>query len=87
MIDLEIRVRGYLTQLLQACPLSEDQRWKDEPDGSDYHIRIHAHLPQTGQLLRWLLGAGDNLEVIQPEALRQTMAEQARKMVAIYEPC
>ncbi|KAA6184484.1 WYL domain-containing protein [Thiohalocapsa marina] len=84
LIDLEIRVRGYLTQLLLACPLSQGQRAEDEAEGAAFQMRIHARLPQTGQLLRWLLGAGDNLEVVRPEGLRRTVAEQARKMAAIY---
>jgi len=83
-IELMIRVRGYLTQLLLACPLADGQTWEDEPDGSDFDLRIQASLPQTGQLLRWLLGAGDNLEVLEPEALRHVVAEQTRKMEGLY---
>ncbi|MFP4077133.1 MAG: helix-turn-helix transcriptional regulator, partial [Halochromatium sp.] len=60
-IALVIRVRGYLTQLLLACPLTDEQTWEDEPDDSEFDLRIQAQLPQTGQLLRWLLGAGDKL--------------------------
>ena len=34
LIDLELRVRGYLATLLSVCPLSESQRLRDEPEGS-----------------------------------------------------
>mgnify|MGYP001809762328 CR=1 FL=1 len=83
-IDLELRVRGYLTELLTVCPLAPNQHWADEPDGSDFAIRLWATLPSTGQLLRWLLGAGDNVEVVAPPDLRQTVAVQAAKMAGIY---
>ncbi|MBK5966775.1 WYL domain-containing protein [Thiocystis minor] len=83
-IDLELRVRGYLTEVLTVCPLEPDQRWTDEPDGSDFDIRVWATLPSTGQLLRWLLGAGANVEVVAPLELRQTVAMQAAKVVGIY---
>ncbi len=83
-IDLELRVRGYLTDLLTVCPLEPAQRWEDEPDGSDFGIRVWATLPSTGQLLRWLLGAGDNVEVVAPLDLRQTVAIQAAKVAGIY---
>ncbi|MEA3642103.1 MAG: WYL domain-containing protein [Lamprobacter sp.] len=86
-IALVIRVRGYLTQLLLlACPLSDQQTSEDEPEGSDFELRIQARLPQTGQLLRWLLGAGDKLDVLEPKELRHVVAEQARKMAGVYVP-
>jgi len=84
LIDLELRVRGYPATLLSVCPLSEDQRLRDEPEGSPFTLRVQARLPSTGQLLRWLLGAWDNLEVVAPAELRQVLAAQAEKMVAIY---
>ncbi|MEA1051263.1 WYL domain-containing protein [Lamprobacter modestohalophilus] len=83
-IELVIRVRGYLTPLLLACPLSENQTSEEEPDDSDFDVRLQAQLPQTGQLLRWLLGAGDNLQVLAPVELRHVLAEQARKMAGLY---
>lgn len=84
LIDLTVRVRGYFTQLLLTCPFTEDQVVAEEPEDSDFDLRVSARLPQTGQLLRWLLGAGDNLEVVAPEAFRHVVAEQARKMAAMY---
>ena len=84
LIDLELRVRGYLATLLRVCPLSLDQRLRDEPEGSPFVLRVTARLPSTGQLLRWLLGAGDNLEVLAPEELRQVLAAQGEKMAALY---
>ena len=84
LIELTIRVRGYLTDLLQTCPLSADQDEEDEPDGSGFKLRLSATVPSTGQLLRWLLGAGDKLEVLGPPELRQTVRVQAAKMAGIY---
>jgi len=84
MIDLELRVRGYPVTLLTTCPLAADQRLEDEPLDSDFEIRVWAQVPSTGQLLRWLLGAGNNVEVVAPPDLRRVMAVQAAKMAAIY---
>ena len=86
LIDLELRVRGYLADLLSVCPLSEGQRIEDEPEDSAFILRISARVPSTGQLLRWLLGAGPNLEVLAPDDLRHVMAVQTAKMAAIYQP-
>ena len=84
MIDLELRVRGYLATLLATCPLSDDQHLVDEPEGSDFLLRVTARIPSTGQLLRWLLGAGDKVEVIGPPELRKLVACQHRRVSDIY---
>ncbi|MBK1725168.1 helix-turn-helix transcriptional regulator [Thiocystis violacea] len=84
LIDLELRVRGYLADLLRTCPMEPNQRLDDEPEGSDFDLRLWARVPSTGQLLRWLLGAGDNLEVVGPPDLRRIVAAQARKAAALY---
>ena len=84
LIDLEIRVRGYLATLLSACPLTDEQELEDEPEDSGFTLRVKARLPSTGQLLRWLLGAGDNVQVVAPETLRKVVAAQAAKTAALY---
>ncbi|TVQ85702.1 MAG: WYL domain-containing protein [Chromatiaceae bacterium] len=85
LIDLELRVRGYLTEVLRVCPLSEGQRIEDEPEDSAFTLRFSARVPSTGQLLRWLLGAGPNLEVLAPADLRHVMAVQTAKMAGVYQ--
>ena len=78
-------MRGYLADLLSVCPLNDEQRIDDEPEDSDFDLRISARVASTGQLLRWLLGAGPNLEVVAPADLRHMMAVQTAKMVAVYQ--
>ncbi|EIC19898.1 helix-turn-helix transcriptional regulator [Thiorhodovibrio frisius] len=84
MIELDLRVRGYLDAVLRDCPLSEGQRLQDEPEDSDFSLRLWAQIPSSGALLRWLLAGGDNLEVVAPESLRQVLVTQTAKMAAIY---
>jgi predicted DNA-binding transcriptional regulator YafY len=81
---LELRVRGYLATLLSVCPLSPDQTIVDEPETSHFSLMVKARVPSTGQLLRWLLGAGPNLEVLAPADLRHIMAVQTAKMATVY---
>lgn len=82
--ELELLARGYVAELLHDCPLSSEQRIVDEPDGSAFEVRVHARLPKTGQLLRWLLGCGNNVQVLAPDDLRIIVAEQAGKTAALY---
>lgn len=84
LIRLELRVRGYVVELLRDCPLAEGQRIEEEAEGSRFEARVHVNLRTSGQLLRWLLGLGDNVEVLAPDDLRRVMAAQATKMAALY---
>ncbi|WP_338114219.1 WYL domain-containing protein [Thiorhodococcus mannitoliphagus] len=76
LIGLEIRVRGYLAGVVDACPMAADQRVDDEPAGSDFRLRHWTRVPSSGLLLRWLLAVGDNLEVVNPPDLRRIFAAQ-----------
>lgn len=86
MIDLVLRARGYVASLLLECQLSADQRFEDEDEGSDFDLRVTATVPSTGQLLRWLLGCGDKIEVLAPADLRAVMAAQTAKTALLYAP-
>ncbi len=83
-IDLALRVRGYVTDLLRDKPLGERQRMEREDAGSAFDARVYARVPGSGHLLRWLLAAGDGIEVLKPPGLRALIASQARRMNALY---
>jgi proteasome accessory factor B len=82
--DLCLRARGYVADLLRDCPLSADQRIEDEPEDSDFEVQVRARVPATGQLLRWVLGCGDKVEVLDPDQLRQVVMAQTSKAAALY---
>ena len=74
-------VRG-LAQILgnEAVPAGA-ARGLDSP----FLARVRVQVPETGALLRWLLGLGDNIEVVAPAGLRLVMREQMAKAVRHYE--
>jgi predicted DNA-binding transcriptional regulator YafY len=47
-------------------------------------VRVRATVPDTGQLLRWVLGCGANAEVLAPEKTREVVSAQAVKMTGLY---
>ena len=85
-VHLVLRARGYVAGLLRECSLSTDQRIEDEETDSDFELRVSATVPETGQLLRWLLGCGDKVEVLAPATLRAVLAAQAAKAARLYAP-
>ena len=56
---------------LRETPLSEDQRIEEK---SDDEVIISATVADTAQLRWWLLGFGDQVEVLRPRKLREEMA-------------
>lgn len=85
-VHLVMRARGYVASLLRECSLSTDQCIEDEEADSDFELRVSATIPETGQLLRWLLGCGDKIEVLAPETLRAVVAAQTAKAARLYAP-
>jgi len=83
-IRLELKARGYVADLLLDCALSDDQVVEDEPEGSGFEIRIAATVPSSGQLFRWLMGCGDNVQVTAPVELSDKMLVQAKRIVSLY---
>ncbi len=84
VIDLELRVRGYAVEVLRVSPLTPAQRIDDEPAESPFLDRVRVQVPETGALLRRLLGLGDNVEVVTPAGLCLVMREQAVKVARHY---
>src|SRR5690606_23923247 len=51
LLDLKMRARGYVADLLRDCPLNETQKIDEDAEGSPFEVLVHATLPATGQLL------------------------------------
>lgn len=67
---------------LYETPLTREQTLTELEDGT---IKLVATLPNTPQLSWWILGFGDNIEVVQPKSLRKQIAETATKMQGRYQ--
>jgi predicted DNA-binding transcriptional regulator YafY len=70
-------------EYLFETPLSKDQRIEKLPNGS---MMITATVANTPQLVWWLLGLGNGVEVIEPKSLRQTMVSTIESMAKMYVP-
>jgi len=66
---------------LTETPLAEDQQLTLLEDGT-YKLKVT--LPDTSQLRWWLLGFGQQVEVISPKMLRDNFKEIAYKLKKIY---
>jgi predicted DNA-binding transcriptional regulator YafY len=66
---------------LFETPLSDDQSVATLPDG---RLKVTAEVRLTQQLVWWLLGFGEAVEVLAPPDLRAKLAAQAGAMAALY---
>ena len=79
LVALFTRDAGYH---LYETPLSEDQEIIPTRDGD---LKISATVFDTSQLRWWLLGFGDQVEVLKPRKLREEFSNVARSMAAKYK--
>lgn len=80
-IQLEAIFHHGVGDHLFETPISTDQVLENMGDG---RLRLKATVADTQQLVWWLLGLGDGVEVTQPPALRKSMADAIEKMSRIY---
>ena len=69
---------------LDERPLSNGHRLEEQPDG---RMLLTATVVDSSELRWWLLGFGDQVEVLAPASIREEMARIARRMVRHYGDC
>jgi predicted DNA-binding transcriptional regulator YafY len=82
-IELVVRFTEPAVEHLRETPLSLDQ--KIEPEKADW-VCLHATVPDTAQLRWWLMGFGDQVEVLEPTSLRDEFSALSKSMNKIYHP-
>lgn len=82
-VRLEARFTTPAADHLLETPLSLDQQITPDQPG---WVRLQATLADTAQLRWWLLGFADQVEVLEPEALRQEFVSMSLSLRSIYHP-
>ena len=80
--DLVFHIHPVLKSYLETTPIHASQRIFEHPDGI-IELRLRTH--QTFELTQLILGYGPEIQVIQPESLRQKIASQIRETLRFYE--
>ena len=80
-INLVVSFTAPAAEHMRETPLSLDQQI--EPDQADW-IRVQATVPDTAQLRWWLLGFGDQVEVLEPASLRDEFVNMTQSLHEIY---
>lgn len=80
---VDLRLSEAAAAHLYETPLSADQQITAEDEAPGW-VRLTATLPETEQLLWWLRGFADQVEVLAPPALRARLIEDARGLAERY---
>lgn len=80
-ITLEAIFRDHAGDHLYETPLDANQTLTPLDDGK---LRLSAMVVNTEQLRWWLLGFGGRVEVLLPQALRESVAQSAREVFSLY---
>ena len=80
-IKLVVRFTTSAVEHLRDTPLSLDQQI--EQDQTSW-VTVQATVPDTAQLRWWLLGFGDQVEVLEPSSLRVEFINTAQSLHNIY---
>lgn len=80
-IKLVLRITTPAVEHLMETPLSQDQQIEPEQLG---WMHFQATVPDTAQLRWWLMGFGDQIEVLEPISLRDEFVVMAQSLHEIY---
>lgn len=80
-IRLRARVEQALAGVLEESPVSADQQLTLGEDGVH---ELSASLPDNWDLRAWLMAQGDALEVLEPEGLREALADMFESAATVY---
>ena len=84
---LKLRVmdgtRDNLLQDLEEYPLSREQTIHKER-GTDSHVLTAAGMRASHQLIEWIVGRLDRVEVLEPKSLRNHVAERIAAIHSQY---
>ena len=79
-IQLEAKISKGLAHVLTETPLTKSQQLTPTDEGALLQVSIH----DSWQLRWWLLSQGEQIEVIQPESLRQHMIDSLKNALSNY---
>ena len=82
LINITLKFTQDAGQHLFETPINNTQTIEETNDGK---ILVHAKISDNAQLRWWILGFGGQVEVIEPDSLRQDISNVCKSLLKIYE--
>ena len=82
-VEVELRFKPLVARNVTAVRWHKTEHFHKNADGSlSYFVTVSG----VREILWWILGYGDQVEVIRPDFLRKIVVEKIQNMAKIYEP-
>jgi predicted DNA-binding transcriptional regulator YafY len=81
--EVQLRFTPHVAPALRETPRSRGQRLGAGPDGA---IDLFLDVEHLDEIILWVLGFGDQVEVLAPAALRRAVKSWAQRVAQIYDP-
>ena len=81
-IDLEFKANNFVIEALKETPISHNQGVRPFDDN---WVIVSARVKETEQLHWWLLGYGDQVQVLEPPHMRDWFKKKTRAMAKLYK--
>lgn len=78
---VKLKFSGALARVARETGWHQSQTTAPGPGDSTI---VTLHVPVTAELVNFVLGWGDDVEVLEPESLRDRVVQTARRMVSMY---
>jgi predicted DNA-binding transcriptional regulator YafY len=80
-VRVELHLKGLAVRLVQDQPWSEQTGFTEQNDGS---LIVKTEVQGTDELLGWVLSQSPNVEILQPESLRNELKTALKKMLKLH---
>ncbi len=80
-VDVELHFSKQIAKNVMAVKWHKTQYFRKNKDGS---IQFFARVSGISEILWWILGYGDQVEVVSPPELRKAVKEKIQRMMKIY---
>jgi CRISPR-associated endonuclease/helicase Cas3 len=81
-VEVALRFHPRVAGRVRETRWHRSERVEDQPDGS---LIWQAQVAEPQEMLPWIRGWGADCEVLEPEALRKALADEARQSAALYQ--
>ncbi len=80
LVEVRLRFSHFVTKRVKETLWHPSQQINDTADGCEWTAQIG----DTLEIENWIRGWGADCEVLAPQELRQSMAQQARRLAHMY---
>ena len=81
-VEVVLRFHPRVVRRVRETQWHRSEQVAEQPDGS---LLWRARIAEPQEMVHWIRGWGADVEVVEPEKLRETLMGEARAMAEVYD--